>query len=236
MTLRVNSWSPRQYLGGVNVMVRPDSHLTFVPHVLLHHTKYMLTTPSGSWRIGSLIRSGVSCWPTISSRPSLVSGCSWRAGASTWPESTTGSVSLWTTRTARWPRGLSTSPGGISSPRQDQKQPCWVLEWPWLFFISLLTWPTPCSLLPGRSSPTSPRSTSSTTGLCPGSAGGAPGLSEEVRVGLAPSSTPGCTVWCTSTTSSPPGGPAFRNISAGNDISQPCRWSSSYWYSSTRFR
>ena len=54
-------------------------------------------------------------------------------------------------------------------------------------FHSLLTWLTPSSLLPVRSSPTSLLSTSSTTALCPGSAGGDPGLSVEVRAGSVPS-------------------------------------------------
>ena len=93
------------------------------------HANVPLPPSSGSWRTENLIRSGVSCWPTISSRPSSVSGCSWRVGASTWPESTTGSVNPWTTRTVRLAGGLSTSPGGISSPRQDHSRPTFIPDW-----------------------------------------------------------------------------------------------------------
>ena len=46
--------------------------------------------------------------------------------------------------------------------------------------FSLLILPTPCFSLPGRSSPTCPRSTSSTMALCPSCAGGDQGETQSV--------------------------------------------------------
>ena len=101
-------------------------------------------------------------------------------------------------------------------------------------FHSLLTWLTPSSLLPVRSSPTSLLSTSSTTALCPGSAGGDPGSWAGDRAASDPSSTLWFTPSCTFTISSPP--VTSTSISGGKDISQRCRWFSLFWYSCTPSR
>ena len=99
---------------------------------------------------------------------------------------------------------------------QTLRMPC--TRWTWRGGISspsTSTTSTPCCSSSGRSSATCPPSTWSTTASCLSLPGPESSGWGEVTPPSWVSSTWGFMSWCTSTTSCPAWGPAYRNISGG---------------------